>query len=340
MLIFELYTIPSKSMENTLYSGDNIVVNKLYYGSRILPMDFKLTWLNPFLPFNSKRSVNIIKVKWDYQRLLSFSKIKHGEVIVFNSPATKSEFLIKRCVALPSDSLQIVNNKLYINNQLINSPESSKSEYRIYFQNLKLFKQQFDSLKNAYNQLFGELECNFFRSLMQEKYNTKSSKKKAVNFLICNMSIVQKDMVKKLSMVDSICIHIDELGFRSDFLPNNENFNWTKSNLDLLVIPNKGMEMILNNRNYALYNHVIKYYEKVNILKTDSGFYLGNKQVKSYCFMQDYYFVLGDNYSCSRDSRYFGFVPEQYIVGKATRILFSKEPNSKIRWTRIFKTIH
>jgi len=326
-------------MENTLYPGDKIVVNKLYCGARLPRSVFEIPWLKLFWYLNPQTRADKERVKWNYRRFFGYGKIKHGDVLVFNTPGKMSEFLIKRCCALPGDSVQIKNNNLYINNQLKLSPKNSKLEYEIYYQDLNHFKKQLDSLKSVCKSINSKLDCCFFSSLLFGRYVSKLEQKKQTSCLIGNMTIKQKKMIENLPVVDSVSLHNGTSEIYLDVFPYNNKFTWTKNNFGLLVIPKKEMEIILNENNYAIYYNVIKNNEKVDILKTDSGFYKGNEQVESYCFKQNYYFMLGDNRDNSGDSRYFGFVPEQNIVGKATKILFSKEPNGKIRWHRVLKTV-
>lgn len=322
-------------MENTLLNGDRIIVNKLYYGPRLPRSGFEIPWLNLFWYLNPKAKENLGEAKWSYYRLSGSSQIKCGDIVVFNNPEKTSKLLIKRCVALSGDSLQIVNNNLYVNGQNKIFSENIKLEFKVYYHNRKHIAKQLDSLKETSKSEFDQLEYNFFNGLLFSEYNVNSRQNKQIPYLICNMSNKQKNSIVDLLSVDSVRLHINNPQHFSDIFPEDSSFKWSKSDFGLVVIPKKEMEIVLNNKNYALYYSIIQDFERTNILKTDSGFYEGNKPIKTYRFKQDYYFMLGDNRHQALDSRYLGFIPESHIVGKAVMVLFSY--SNKIRWERMFK---
>ena len=302
-------------MENTLKTGDKIIVSKLQYGARLPRSGFEIPWLNLLWYFNTKTKTDIGKDVWGYKRLFAYSKIKHNDVIVFNFPGKMFEFYIKRCVALPNDSLQIINGNLFINNKLQNPPENAKSEYKIYYSNFVRVKKQLNK--------FNIYAINLF-----------SHKQK---YLQCSLSSKQKSTVENLSAVDSVDTFISDENYFQSIFPNDSTFIWTKDNFGKLWIPIKDAVIDINDTNYILYADIINKFENENITKTDSGFYNKTKAIKSYKFKQNYYFMMGDNRSQSMDSRYWGFVPESHIVGKAVMILFSY--NDSFNYKRIFKKI-
>ena len=303
-------------MDNTLKTGDKIIVSKLQYGARLPRSGFEIPWLNLFWYFNTEARANMGKDVWGYKRLSGYSQIKHSDIVVFNNLGKMFEFYIKRCVALPGDSLQIINSKLYINNKLQELPKNAKSEYKIYYSNIVRVRKQLNKLNVYANNLF----------LQKQKY------------LLCSLGSKQKSEVENLPSVDSVNVFIREENYFQNIFPNDSTFNWTKDNFGKLWISKKDTEIILNDTNYILYANFINKFENENIIKTDSGFYNNNKPIKTYKFKQNYYFMLGDNRSQSMDSRYWGFVPESHIVGKVVLVLFSY--NEGMKWKRTFKFIY
>lgn len=122
--------------------------------------------------------------------------------------------------------------------------------------------------------------------------------------------------------------------------PYNEKFNWTIENFGPLYVPQKGDTVRLDEKNYLLYGKYIEYETSLDMDFTTQGTTLGGKPIDKYVFLTDYYFMAGDNAENSRDSRYFGLVPEDFIIGVATRFAYSEDDNThKIRFKRIWKKI-
>ncbi|MBN2755842.1 MAG: signal peptidase I [Bacteroidales bacterium] len=319
LFFFEIFTIPSASMDNTMKVGDKIIVSKLQYGPRLPRSGFEIPWLNLFWYLNNNARLDLGKNEWGNKRLSGYSKINRGDIVVFNNPGNMFEFYIKRCVGLAGDSLQITNSKLYINKKIQILPEKAKSEYKIYCPDQTLVLKQLDSL-NIY-------VTNFF------------IQKQKVKYLLCNISKRKKNIIESLSTVDSIIISIKGIEYHQGIFPKDSSYKWTQDNFGILWIPKKGSKIKLNDRNYVFYADIINKFENSTIIKTDNGFFIGNKRIKNYRFKQNYYFMMGDNRHQSMDSRYWGFVPESQIVGKAVLVLFSNDHDG-IKWNRILKSVN
>ena len=316
LFVFELYVIPSGSMENTLYTGDKIIVSKLQYGPRLPRSGFEIPWLNLFWFLNPKARADMGKNEWGYKRLSGYSKIKHNDVLVFNYPGKMFEFFIKRCVALPGDSLQIINGQLQVNNLFVKPKTNIKSKYKIYHSNYR-------KLKLALKQL--NIPVQNYYTVQSNKYRTY------------NISQLQKEKLSKLPFIDSIIPKTAIPDSIARLFPFIDSLNWTIDNYGPILIPAKGTTVKLNQKNYGIYIDIINKFEDTDIVNTDSGFYIGNKPIKTYRFKQNYYFMMGDNRHRSMDSRYWGFVPESHIVGKAVLVLFSY--NEGFKWDRFFKLV-
>ncbi|GHT14395.1 signal peptidase I [Bacteroidia bacterium] len=252
-------------MEDTLLSGDKIIVNKLVYGPRMPASPYEIPWINLIWYLKADDSTNIDSLYWNYHRLKGFSKIKQDDVIVFNAPFTnnRNNFLIKRCVALPGDTLIIKDGLVNINGQSQPPPTMSKHSFR---------KNVSDN--NEENWVY----------------------------------------------------------------PKNSAFQWTLDNYGPLVIPKKGMAIPLDRYHYSLYERTIKETEHQEIEQKGAQYFIKDSLVTRYTFQHNYLFVMGDNRHNTSDSRDWGFVPEENIVGKASLILFSNN-HGKFRWNRLLKKI-
>jgi len=269
IFIFEIYTIPSGSMEKTLLPGDRVLVFKLAYGPALPRSPFDIPWFNVFFLVSDKAKQRFQEDWWTFRRLKGLGSPLHNDVIVFRSPHNRHEFLIKRCVALPGDTLEIINNKVYVDN------------------------------KNNDSGIASMLKKDYFPRL-NEFLDSDSSENKHQVF------------------------------------PYSDFYNWSITNYGPLRVPYKGMTFPLNDSLIALYGNVLTETEDLDLLAvSQNAVSPSTSAVKEfYTFQNDYYFFLGDNRHASYDSRYFGFIPEQNIVGKAVLVLFNfRDGNfTKKRW--------
>ena len=261
VLVFEVYQIPSNSMEKTLVPGDVIVVNKLIYGAKLPDSPFEIPWVNLLFYMNEKARSRKDSAWWEPRRVKGLSEIKRGDVFVFKPPFDSASYYIKRCVALPGDTLTIRKGLVYLNGE----------------------KAGFEP----------EKWWNKHELIAPVQYAT---------------------------------------------FPYHSHFVWSIDRFGPVVVPKKGMIVSLNDSVYALYKTAIEVQEKVKLTARDGHFYLNDKPVDSYTFRSDYYFMMGDNRHASNDSRYWGFVADYKIEGKATRILWSYRQGNML-WDRLFKHI-
>ncbi|WP_155960712.1 signal peptidase I [Flavobacterium daejeonense] len=315
LLVFDIYKIPSSSMENLLYPGDVIVINKLEYGPRLPRSPFDIPWINIAFYFNDKAKKRIKEDWWDYKRVSGTSTIKQGDIFVFNSTWNKNYILVKRCVALPGDTLNIKNAAIYTNNKLFASPDTEKNNYKFKIKNKKKLYKALDSL--ALNDIM---------------LNNCSGK-----FSEGNLSKFELDFLKKVNCINSIKIKIDTFVEGKTFVKTPE-IKWTFDNMGPFVIPKKGMQIKLNPETFSLYERAINGSENCKIKELKGICFINNKKATTYTFKQDYYFMMGDNRKETLDSRAWGFVPESNIIGKVQCVLWSNY-QGEFQWDRLFKNV-
>ena len=323
VFLFEIYTIPSGSMENTLMPGDKILISKLNYGPKLPRSPFEIPWLNVVFFFNKKARAKVDATWWKHRRISGLSGINRGDIIVFQFPGNKNEPFVKRCVTLPGDTFRIINSDVFINNRFQKPPVESKKIYYVWYNNIDSFNIITDSL-NIPN------------------YGLWTREKGS--FMVISLSERQKEQLTGIACIDSITLNIKATDYSTtQYYPWNERYSWTLNNMGPFVIPGKELEIKPVENNVILYKKILEKFEQVCITNDRGEWVVNESVISDYRFKQDYYFMLGDNRNASNDSRYWGFVPEDHIIGKACFVLFSLDHNKnglkKIRWNRMFKKI-
>jgi len=313
LFIVESYLIPSVSMEDTILTDDIILVNKLLYGPKSLTSLYEISWIN-FLFNGSYRSLESKPKRHKYKRAKGLSGIKQGDVLVFK--LVDNYFVVKRCVARAGDTLNITNGEVFTNGRKYDSPKTVKNIFKLIVHDGRVYNYIVDSLENEsklfqYNYKAHTLTGTFSHDeihKLKEKYNVRIIR--LVNF----------DQKK-------------EGLFTFPF-----NSNWTIDNIGPIIIPKKGLEINLTTKNFLLYKNIFESFPDKKLILKENAFYINGQKATTYTFDEDYYFVMGDNRNDAMDSRFFGFIAEENVIGKASVILCSYH-NDRFQLDRIFKRI-
>lgn len=324
--LIEAFTIPTPSMEKSLLVGDFLFVSKVHYGPRTPMTPLSFPFAHQELPLFGGKSYSEA-IKLPYFRIPGFAKIKNNDVVVFNypmeddRPVDKKTHYIKRCIGIPGDTIFIKKREVYINGKPVELPEKGQFAYEVLTDGTKITERTLDKLNITEGKGYG----NVYRFFLEEE---------AVQAM------------KDINIVKSVTPIQMEAGYYDDYIyPADPDFKWNVDNFGPLYIPRVGKTIELNPSTISLYRRVITAYEGKTLEEKANGIYLiDGKEAESYTFEMDYYFMMGDNRHNSADSRAWGFVPEDHIVGKAVFIWLSWDSNggflNKIRWNRLFNSIH
>lgn len=360
--IFEAYTIPTGSMEKTLLVNDFLFVSKLTYGPRIPNTPLAVPFVHHTIPgLNTKSYSEAIYIP--YTRWFA-EPVKRNDVVVFNFPAgdtltkekdsqdpyydilrreeamvgnkeqarenvwseytittrpvDKRENYIKRCVAIAGDTLQIKDGILYVNGMKSEIPPHSATDY--FVKTSRIIGE--DELREAGISLNSDEQSPDFDLAGNNAYRI-------------NLTESEVAILKKMQGVDSVAKEIQN-NFGGTF-PFDKRFNWSIDNFGPLWVPKKGATIQLTPENIVLYKRAIRVYENNDWEERDGKIFINGKETASYTFKMNYYWMMGDNRHRSQDSRYWGFVPEDHVVGSAWMIWMSYDKG--IRWSRLFKKI-
>ncbi|MBX7093908.1 MAG: signal peptidase I [Flavobacteriales bacterium] len=275
------------------------------------------------------------------QQLISRNKIG-------TRPVDKRDNYIKRCVAIPGDVIEVKDRQLYVNGEASGNTDGMQFNYVVHSQT---------AIPQANNGAS-------FKSYLKQNYDISSSDCAVLDFNsgiflvpltaenlekfkgLYGENNVRPVIKKKGHYLDIRSMHspygvpgIDEIRYLPIF-PSDIRYDWTEDNFGPLKVPTKGETIELNLDNLPLYTRIIDVYEKNDLEVKNGEIFINGQKATSYTFKMNYYWMMGDNRQNSADSRFWGFVPDDHIVGKAVLVWFSTDPETGIRWNRVFKGIH
>ena len=359
---FQAFKIPSSSMESSLYTGDHLFVSKLAYGPKLPQTPLTIPFTHNVIAGRESYST---LMQNDYRRLRGFGKVKTGDYVVFGfphgdtvlvrepaadyytyvrtlgrdytidrygpvkvRPSDKKDHYVKRCVAVAGDTLEIRNGQVYVNSQAQEVWPGVQNSYRVITNGQKINQVNLDKLGVNTRELWYYPELPGYPEMP--------------------LTEQMLEKVKNYSNVVSVEQNIDV--YPPDYpdsdltiFPFSYDYKWTRDNFGPLWIPAKGATVTLTLENLPLYQRIITSYEGNELTLKEGKIFINGEEAQTYTFTQDYYFMMGDNRHNSLDSRYWGFVPEDHIVGKPALIWLSIDGNKKfpqnIRWRRFFKFV-
>lgn len=374
------YQIPSSSLEKSLLVGDYLWVNKMIYGPRVpnTPLHFPLAqntlpilncksyidypqWdYHRLKGFRNVERFDIVVFNYpagdtvalkvqnpDYYTLCAIepggreairsNKARYGEVIY--RPVDRRENYVKRAIGLPGERLKIVDNIIYINGTPLPEPKNVQYNYLVQTDGRQFTETDWENLGisvddrnyipiTGANEVFGVMNLGL-------TVNEGGDVPPIYQLPLTNE---MKEKLKSMSWVKNIIpVPVNEM---INMYPINHDYGWTRANYGEVWIPQKGKTLRLNMYNIPIYERVIRNYEHNDLAVRDGKIYINGTETEYYTFKMDYYWMMGDNRDNSADSRYWGFVPEDHVVGSPMFVIISFDKDKGfpgIRWDRLFK---
>ncbi len=361
--LFEAYTIPTSSMEKSMLVGDYLFVSKIAYGPRMPMTPVAFPFVHHTMPFSETTKSFVEWVKFPYYRFAGFKKVERNDPIVFNypegdtvstvwqsnmsyyrlvkmrgrdrvwndkrnfgdivyRPVDKRENYVKRCIGLPGDSLQIINRQVYINGEMGINPERLQYMHYVHTDGTSVNPKILDKFN-----ITGFDRTNqpgLFQSALTEE---------------------AKQGIERLAIVKKVEVRNEPAGqWNPETFPFDQRFSWNRDNYGPIYVPKKGVPIEIDINSIPLYNRLITVYEGHDLEIDGSKILIDGQEATSFTPELNYYWMMGDNRHNSVDSRYWGFVPEDHVVGKPEIVWLSLDQNKgwldgKIRWRRLFSFV-
>ena len=336
------FTIPTSSLEKSLLVGDFLFVSKVNYGARTPMTTVALPMVHDTIPLTKKKSY-LTWPELPYFRLPGFQNIERNDIVVFNwpidtvykfrdqsglrvdKPIDKKSNYVKRCVGVPGDQLEIKDGIVFVNGKELILPERARPQFS--------YKIALDGKTPIdFEYLLNDMDITDGAGFMDaEKRDT---------LFIAALTATNAERLQHIPGITGVQKIISKEVEPGIFPHINK---WNRDNFGPIYIPQQGKTVPLNLETLPFYKAIITDYEKNILQVTGSEIRINGKIATSYTFQQNYYWMMGDNRHNSEDSRYWGYVPENHVVGKPTFIWMSYDSNGKglkkIRWDRLFTTV-
>ena len=361
--LLEAYTIPTSSMEKSLLVGDYLFVSKIAYGPKVPNTPLSFPFVHHTLPFSETTKSFVEWIHLPYYRFPGFGGVERYDAVVFNypegdtvstryqsnssyyvlkkkygrkrvwtdkrnfgdivyRPVDKRENYIKRCIGLPGDSLKVVDRQVYINGEKSFNPAGMQFQYWV------------------------KTDGSSINPRILDKLNiTEFSRTNTAGMYMFVLTDEAKAGLEKLPIVKSVEPFNDPAGqWNEAVFPQDERYQWNRDNYGPIYIPKAGKSIPLNMDVLPLYERLITVYEGNTLEVKENKIFINGELATSFTPKLNYYWMMGDNRHNSADSRYWGFVPEDHIVGKAEFVWLSLDPNKslftgKIRWDKVFRLV-
>jgi signal peptidase I len=380
IFLFQNYRIPTPSMEKSLLVGDHLFVSKVAYGPRMPNTPIAFPFTQHTIPIIKTKSWSNL-VKWPYKRLAGFGEVKRFDPVVFNfpegdtvvidessvsyyeiirrnaremqardsylnmrqkpysdylsqarkdlwdrfeiiyRPVDRRDNYVKRCVGIPGDTISVRAGVLYVNGERAPESDGQQTTYSVVTNGSTINPKAFERLKIA-----------------------KLDQRISGAAYILPLTKHNVEAISKFVNVKEVYPLYEQKGvYDPRMFPYDPELMWNEDNYGPVWIPVKGATVNLTLSNLCFYEHLIDVYEDNDIAVKDSTIYINGEPADTYTFKMGYYFMMGDNRHNSADSRYWGFVPEDHIIGKPKFIWLSVDKDGsglkKIRWDRFFKRV-
>ncbi|MCX6306940.1 MAG: signal peptidase I [Bacteroidetes bacterium] len=363
IFLIEAYTIPTSSMEKTLLVGDYLFVSKLSFGPKVPNTPLAFPFVHHTLPLTESTKSYLEWIKLPYYRFPGMAAIKNMDVVVFNypdgdtlssklqsnvdyyqmvrmygrdavwnnkqyfgdiiaRPVDKRENFIKRCIGIAGDSIRIIDRVVYINGKPEQNPGLRQFRYLVKTNGSPINQKNFEKLD------------------ITETVSTDNNGTYELT--------LSEEAISKLKQYDNV-VSIEPMVIPKDtrdpnIFPYDSIYPWNVDNFGPVWIPKKGVTIPLTMQNICFYKRIIGVFEGNKLQVTDGKIFINGKESSSYTFKMNYYWMMGDNRHNSMDSRYWGFVPEDHVVGKAVFVWLSLDSNKsifdgKIRWSKLLRIV-
>lgn len=362
MFLIEAYTIPTSSMEKSLLIGDFLFVSKFNYGPKLPNTPLSFPFVHNTMPMSKTRKSYLEWIKWPYYRFPGLEEIENNDVVVFNypngdtvaikvqnpdyyslsrqygreriwndkvnfgeviyRPVDKRENYIKRCIGIPGDTVKIINQKVFVNGEELDSPGIRQYKYLVETNGTQINPRNLE-----------KLDVTEEVSALSRNHYLMTLKEIAAQEISTYSNVV--NVTKIVNEKDEWAPHI---------FPHDSSFKWNEDNFGPIWIPRKGETTRITTGNLPLFERIIDVYEDNDLEVKGNKIFINGEETDTYTFKMNYYWMMGDNRHNSADSRFWGFVPEDHIVGKAVFVWLSLDKNEplfggKIRWNKMFRII-